>query len=73
MEPFALSAVAVEWEFRCHGKAVPGHPWRWRCRSKDGTVVATSKSSFRSLRDAVEDAGRNGFCTTPRTKNAQGL
>jgi hypothetical protein len=61
MEPFPSSAVAVEWEFRCHGKEVPGRPWDWRCRSKEGSLVAKSKGSFRSLREAVADAGLHGF------------
>ena len=61
MEPFPSTAVAVEWEFRCHGKAKPGHPWDWRCRSRDGEVVATSTGYFKSLREAVADASTNGF------------
>lgn len=71
MEPFAINAVAVEWEFRCHGKDVPGHPWDWRCRSRDGTVVATSDGYFRSLREAVADATARGFCMTPPRRNAR--
>jgi hypothetical protein len=61
MEPLAIGAVAVEWQFRCHGSEAPGPPWRWSCRSKDGTVVAESESHFRSLREAVADAAANGF------------
>jgi hypothetical protein len=61
MEPFPSNAVAVEWEFRCQGKEVPARPWDWRCRSKEGSLVAKSKSSFRSLREAVADAGLHGF------------
>lgn len=61
MEPFPSNAVAVEWEFRCHGKEEPARPWDWRCRSNEGSLVAKSKSSFRSLREAVADAGLHGF------------
>ena len=61
MEPIPTAAIAVEWEFRCHGSEVPGRPWDWRCRSRDGEVVAKSKGYFRSLREAVADAGSNGF------------
>ena len=65
MEPFPITAVAVEWEFRCRGKQVPGHAWDWRCRSKEGSVVATSKGYFKSLREAVADASSHGFCASP--------
>lgn len=61
MKPLLKTAGAVEWEFRCHSKEVPGHPWDWQCRSGDGTVLAKSKSYFRSLNEAVADAGTNGF------------
>lgn len=61
MEPFPINAVAVQWEFRCHGKAGPGQPWEWRCRARDGALVARSQRSFRSLREAVADAGAHGF------------
>ena len=61
MEPFPANSVAVEWEFRCHGREIPGHPWDWRCRSREGVVVAKSKGYFKSLREAVADASMNGF------------
>jgi len=65
MEPFPNNAVAVEWEFRCHGDATPGQPWEWRCRSKEGSIVAKSKNRFRSLREALADAAMNGFSYEP--------
>jgi hypothetical protein len=61
MEPFPSNAVAVEWEFRCHGKEVPARPWDWRCHTKEGELIAKSKGSFKSLREAVADAGLHGF------------
>jgi hypothetical protein len=61
MEPFPINAIAVQWEFRCQGDAVPGHPWIWHCRSREGTIVAKSKDHFRSLHDAVADANKHGF------------
>jgi hypothetical protein len=61
MEPFPNNAMAVEWEFRCNGKEVPGRPWDWRCRSSEGSIVALSKGFFRSLHEAVADAKHNGF------------
>ena len=61
MEPFPSYAVAVEWEFRCRGNEVPARPWDWRCHSKEGSLVAKSKRSFASLREAVADAGLHGF------------
>ena len=61
MEPFPNTAVAAEWEFRCHGKEVPGHPWDWQCRAKDGTIVAMSGSYFKTLREAVTNAASAGF------------
>jgi hypothetical protein len=60
MEPFPPQ-TAVEWEFRCHGKLGSDLPWGWSCRAKDGTLIARSQASFRTLRDAVADAGANGF------------
>ena len=64
MEPFPSNAVAVTWEFRCHGTGRPGYPWAWRCRSKEGTVVAESRGYFSTLREAVADAGSHGFSDT---------
>jgi hypothetical protein len=61
MEPFPNNAVAVEWEFRCNSKEIPGSPWDWRCRSREGSIVALSKGFFRSLHEAVADAKHNGF------------
>jgi hypothetical protein len=61
MEPIQINAIAVTWEFRCHGSDVPGHPWAWRCRSKDGEVVAGSTRFFKSLHEAVTDANNHGF------------
>jgi hypothetical protein len=61
MEPFPSNAVAVEWEFRCQGTEFPGRPWDWRCRSREGLVVAKSNGHFRSLREAIADAGSHGF------------
>jgi hypothetical protein len=65
MEPFPTNAVAVEWEFRCNSTEIPGRPWNWRCRSREGSVVAKSKSFFRSLDEAVADAKYNGFRYEP--------
>jgi len=65
MEPFPNNAVAVEWEFRCNSKEVPGRPWDWQCRSREGSIVAKSKRFFQSLNDAVTDAQRNGFRYMP--------
>ena len=61
MEPIPINALAITWEFRCHGSEVPGHPWSWRCRSRDGAVVARSYGFFKSLREAVADANNHGF------------
>jgi len=61
MEPFAITAIAVQWEFRCHGDEVPGTPWNWQCRSPEGCVVARSSGFFKSLHEAVADANRHGF------------
>ena len=61
MEPFPSNAVAVEWEFRCQGAELAGRPWDWRCRSKDGSIVAISRTYFSSLREAIADAGSHGF------------
>jgi hypothetical protein len=61
MEPIAINAIAVTWEFRCHSSEIPGLPWTWQCRSKDGEVVARSPRFFKSLREAVEDANVHGF------------
>jgi hypothetical protein len=61
MDPFPNNAVAVEWEFRCHGSELPGRPWEWHCRAKDGTTVAQSLAPFRSLREAITDAITHGF------------
>lgn len=61
MEPIEINAVVIEWEFRCHGKEIPGRPWDWRCRSREGLIVAASKGYFRSLREAIADAASNGF------------
>ena len=60
MEPFPPQ-TAVEWEFRCHGTRGPDLPWEWSCCAKDGALVAQSQERFRTLRDAVADAGANGF------------
>lgn len=60
MEPFPPQ-TAVEWEFRCHGKKGSDLPWEWCCRGKDGALVARSQGGFRTLRDALADAGANGF------------
>jgi hypothetical protein len=71
MDPFPNNAVAVEWEFRCHSREVPGHPWDWRCRTKDGALVSKSLVQFKSLRHAVTDAIANGFQYDPaRTAQA---
>ena len=69
MEPFPINAVAVEWEFRCHGKEVPGRPWDWHCRSKEGAIVAKSVGYFKSLREALADAATHGFCAPPAAKS----
>jgi len=61
MKPFPTNAAAVEWEFRCNGKGPPGHSWEWRCRVRDGAIVAKSLVAFKSLRDAISDAVGNGF------------
>jgi hypothetical protein len=61
MEPIPINALAVTWEFRCHGNEVPGHPWNWHCRSRDGAIVARSQVFFRSLQEAVADANNHGF------------
>ncbi|HEV7799480.1 MAG TPA: hypothetical protein VGP15_00260 [Burkholderiales bacterium] len=61
MEPFPINAIAVQWEFRCHGGEVPGRPWNWHCRSKEGTIVASSQGYFKSLHEAVVDANKHGF------------
>ena len=61
MEPFPNIAVAVTWEFRCHGKEIPGDPWAWHCRSREGSIVASSKKYFQSLRQAIADARHHGF------------
>jgi hypothetical protein len=61
MEPFATTAVAVEWEFRCHSQGIPGKPWAWRCKSKDDALVAQSSGRFLSLQDALADAQLHGF------------
>lgn len=61
MEPIPINALAVTWEFRCHGGKVPGLPWAWRCRSRDGAIVARSQDFFRSLHEAVADAIDHGF------------
>ena len=61
MEPFPLNAIAVQWEFRCHGAKTHGSPWTWQCRTEDGTVVARSVDKFKTLRDAVADANEHGF------------
>jgi hypothetical protein len=73
MEPFAINAGPGEWEFRCHSKEVPGHPWDWQCRLKDGSVVARSKGYFRSLHEAVADAVANGFTYEPPPRPATAL
>jgi len=76
MEPFPDNAVAVEWEFRCTGREVAGPSWEWRCRARDGAVVAKSRVTFRSLREAISDAVGNGFQYGTRTpespRNADG-
>jgi hypothetical protein len=61
MEPFPLNAIAVQWEFRCHGGAPQGSPWTWQCRTRDGTVLASSIDVLKTLRDAVADANKHGF------------
>jgi hypothetical protein len=61
MEPFATTAVAVEWEFRCHNKEVPGRRWEWSCKSREGALVAKSNGYFPSLREAIADANTKGF------------
>jgi hypothetical protein len=61
MKPFSGNEVAVQWEFRCQSKERPDTPWDWRCCSREGAVVASSKNHFRSLRAAVHDASQNGF------------
>ena len=61
MEPIAINALAVMWEFRCHGSQVPALSWSWRCRSPDGEIVAASQVFFRSLHEAVADAMKHGF------------
>ena len=61
MEQYSHNAIAVQWEFRCHGNDMPAHAWEWKCRSREGTIVAKSKASFKSLRDAIRDAEQNGF------------
>lgn len=60
MEPFPPQ-TAVEWEFRCHGTRGSDLPWEWCCRARDGALVAHSQGRFRTLREAVADAGANGF------------
>lgn len=61
MEPIQISAIAATWEFRCHGNEVPGQPWAWHCRSKEGEVVARSRRFFKTLHEAVADANMHGF------------
>lgn len=56
-----MSAVAVEWNFRCRSEVDPRKPWEWQCRSIDGAVASRSTSRFRSLREAVADAVAHGF------------
>ena len=65
MDPFPNNAVAVEWDFRCHGGRALGHSWDWRCRTRDGALVAKSLVHFKSLHDAVTDAIANGFQYEP--------
>jgi hypothetical protein len=61
MEPFRTNAVAVTWEFRCHGAEAPGRSWDWQCKSKEGLSVARSTARFRSLSEAIADARVRGF------------
>ena len=61
MEPFPLNAIAVKWEFRCHGAQAHGSAWTWQCRAQDGTVVGRSVEGSKTLRDAVADANKHGF------------
>jgi hypothetical protein len=49
-----------QWEFRCSQYA-DGQGWRWCCRSRSGTVIASGSDLFPSLSAALEDARRNGF------------
>jgi hypothetical protein len=61
VEPLQISAVAVQWEFRCGRDGPTETPWAWRCRSVEGIVIAESRESYRTLREALEDALRSGF------------
>jgi hypothetical protein len=61
MEPYPTNAVAVQWEFSCRGSDKPEGAWGWRCRSKEGAILAASHGCFRSLRDALADAKQHGF------------
>jgi hypothetical protein len=61
MEPIPTLAVAVQWEFRCHGRERPEGAWDWQCRSKEGSILARSRKSFRSLQEALTDAQEHGF------------
>ena len=61
MEPFPLSAIVVQWKFRCHAGRAQGSSWTWHCRAPDGTVVAESVDDLKTLHDAVADANKHGF------------
>jgi hypothetical protein len=61
MEPFPVNALAVQWEFLCRGSDAPGKPWKWQCRSAEGSIVGKSQAYFESLREAVADANKHGF------------
>jgi hypothetical protein len=68
MEPIPINALAVTWQFRCHGSEVPGHPWAWHCRSRDGEIVARSQGFFKSLHAAIADAESHGFADASSSK-----
>lgn len=72
MEPVSINALAVQWEFRCHGSEAPERPWTWQCRSQDGTVVTGSAECFKSLHEAVADAIGHGFRYEHGSESASG-
>jgi hypothetical protein len=51
-----LDNVRERWEFRREQTH-----WRWRRLGSDGGVIAASSEKFTTLRNAIEDARRNGF------------
>lgn len=61
MEPFPTNAVAIEWEFRCLSREFPVLPWDWRCKARDGSLIAKSGVRFRSFAEALSDAKTKGF------------